>query len=78
MTRIKFHLVLLLVLVVFLGITDLRAQRKNGFDLTESEIPIELANLTNLNYVYLENNQLTGSIPAGLSNSTRLRNLYLK
>ena len=35
-------MVLPLVLMVFIGITELRAQRKNGFDLTESEIAIEL------------------------------------
>ena len=37
------------------------------------EIPAELGNLTNLNWLYLNNNQLTGSIPVELGNLTNLQ-----
>ena len=41
------------------------------------EIPAELGDLSNLEYLYLFNNQLTGEIPAELGNLTNLTHLYL-
>lgn len=41
MIKISFRLALLM-LMVFIGITELNAQRKNGFNLSESEIPSDL------------------------------------
>jgi len=40
-------------------------------------IPTELGNLTNLLYLYLDQNQLTGTIPTELGNLTNLFNLHL-
>ena len=41
------------------------------------EIPAELGNLSNLNWLWLSGSQLTGNIPAELGNLSNLRNLNL-
>ena len=40
-------------------------------------IPLQLFTLSNLTYLNLENNELSGEIPEGLSNLTNLTELYL-
>ena len=40
-------------------------------------IPSEIGNLTNLEYLRLDNNQLTGEIPPEIGNLTNLTHLYL-
>ena len=42
------------------------------------EIPAELGDLTNLEELYLNNNQLTGEIPAELGDLTKLTELQLR
>ena len=41
------------------------------------EIPKEIGNLRNLQYLYLHNNQLTGEIPKEIGNLMNLQDLYL-
>ena len=41
------------------------------------EIPAELGSLSNLTYLYLENNDLSGEIPAELGSLSNLEALYL-
>ena len=50
---------------------DLTSNQLNG------SLPPELANLTNLRYLYLRSNQLSGSIPIELGNLTSLESLSL-
>ena len=49
-----------------------------GYDYNlNGEIPAELGNLANLEFLYLPSNSLTGAIPPELGNLTKLENLHL-
>jgi Leucine-rich repeat (LRR) protein len=50
-------------------------QLSNNPGLT-GEIPTSIGQLTNLQYLYLENNKLTGNIPAEIKNCGKLRYFY--
>ena len=41
----------------------------------QSSFPSEVVNLKNLNWLYMKNCNLIGTIPAGIGNLTKLRNL---
>lgn len=47
-----------------------------SFNNLKGEIPVELANLPELRYLYLHENRLTGRIPPELGNLKNLRHLY--
>ena len=63
------------------GITTDEARRVTHLTLTSNNlvgtIPAELANLANLQSLYLDSNQLSGAIPAELANLANLQELWL-